>query len=343
MSFSRWFLSPALVLGIATAHQARAAEEGEPLQPRVEAAPRAAEAPPRLAETDPEKVMPRPTESSAEVPGTKRGNSPPRFIRAQPYVDQTEAIRVRPGTTIRFPVLATDQDGDTIRYATKALPAGALFDSVNQSFSWTPQEADVGLHSVIFTATDGSRGDSMLVQLAVVNKPETSDQPQMDTVQSSSDVESFLQPGVGYGIYVPGDQASLGVFQGVDLELNIISWIHKNDERGPSHGRFYLKAEILPSAKEDVAQLFIYSLGTTLTFERNPRRNWLLPHYGVEFGGLNQEQMGGAFQSTFFAGVHVWASANLFVNLAAGYMLVPQQMKELGGFHGGATVDFSLW
>ncbi len=99
----------------------------------------------------------------------------------------------------------------------------------------------------------------------------------------------------------------------------------------------------MPSAKAGVSQLFIYSLGTTLTFERNPKRSWLLPHYGVEFGGLNQEDIGGAFQSTFFAGMHLWASANLFVNLSAGYMLVPQQMKELGGFHGGATVDFSLW
>jgi Putative Ig domain len=284
-----------------------------------------------------------PAEPAVRPSSTQVGNRPPRFIRAQTYMDSSEAVRVRPGSTIRLPVLATDEDGDTISYSTKTLPPGAQFDAENQSFSWTPQATDAGLHSVIFTASDASRSDSLLVQFFVTSKDVPPGEPQAEVDPYSSNIESFLQPGVGYGIYVPGDQDSLGVFHGVDLELNIISWIHKNDDRGPSHGRFYIKAEIMPSAKEGVSQLFIYSLGTTLTIERNPNRSWLLPHYGVEFGGLNQEDIGGAFQSTFFAGLHLWASANLFVNLSAGYMLVPEQMKELGGFHGGTSVDFSLW
>ncbi len=115
--------------------------------------------------------MPQVADSPQAIPGTREGNHPPRFIRAHPYMDPSEAIRIRPGQRIRIPVLAVDADGDAITYGTKTLPRAAEFDAENQSFSWTPVEADAGLHSVIFTATDGLRGDSLLVQFVVVTKP----------------------------------------------------------------------------------------------------------------------------------------------------------------------------
>lgn len=270
-------------------------------------------------------------------------NHPPRFLRALPYTDPTSAIRLLPGETIEFPVPATDPDGDAIVYGTRNLPKRAQFDPENQTFEWTPEDTDVGLHSVIFTATDGLKSDALLVQFLVRPKRPPLHERQAPSDSSASEVDFYFQPGIGYSLYVPGDQSTFGVFQGVQLELNIASWIHKNENRGPSHGRFYVKAEILPSTRPDVSQLFLYSLGTTLTFERNPKRNWLLPLFGFELGGLNQDEMGSAFQSSVFGGVHLWASPNLFVNLTAGYLLVPKQMKALAGFHGGVSVDFSLW
>jgi parallel beta-helix repeat protein len=55
---------------------------------------------------------------------------------------------------LTFTVNATDSDGDTIKYSVTGLPQGATFNTTSGAFSWTPALAQIGTHSVTFTARD---------------------------------------------------------------------------------------------------------------------------------------------------------------------------------------------
>jgi hypothetical protein len=231
-------------------------------------------------------------------------------------------------------MVAQDPDGDSLSYSTSELPKGAKLDAITGEFLWSPAPAQLGKHQFVVTAKDGEFSTSRHIQIEVLDPEHT---------EQRKEWESFLQPGLGYSLYLPADAETYGEFHGVDLQLSLVSWIHRNDNRGPSHGRLYLNGEVLHSTNEGTSQAFLYSLGVTLSLERNPQRSWLIPHYGFEFGGLSQSEMGGAFQASFFGGLHIWSSRNLFVNLEAGYLLVPDDMDNLAGFHGGGNVEFSLW
>lgn len=234
-------------------------------------------------------------------------------------------------------ISATDPDGDTISYSASGLPGGASLSSTTGELRFRPKAADVGRHSFVVFATDGELRSSNTYELDV------HDQAKEMLEQERNEWESFLQPGLGYVFYLPGDFDTYAPFQGVDIQLSVVSFIHRNDNRGPSHGRFYISAQVLESTDRGLGPLFIYAAGMTLSIERNPKRSWLIPHYGVEIGGMTQEQMGSQFQSLFFGGAHLYASRNLFINVEAGYLLVPARMEDLAGFTTGANVEFSLW
>jgi hypothetical protein len=150
-------------------------------------------------------------------------------------------------------------------------------------------------------------------------------------------------PGIGYALYLPNDSEDFSLFQGIDLQLSLITWTHRNDNRGPSHGRLYTSVQVMKSSMKSLGPLFVYSLGLTLSVERNPRRSFLIPHYGIEVGGMIQDEIGGKFQSLFFGGLHLYSSRNLYLNAEAGYLLVPSDMRDLAGFVGSANLEFSLW
>lgn len=289
------------------------------------------------------------------VPGIEaKGTYSPIFIAETGSQEATMLVLIEVGenhaprfknTTIRFDarlpseqqIMSFDPDGDELRYSAASLPKGAFLDENTGMLNWTPGPGDVGQHTFKVTVSDGEETAVANYTVEVID-PETQ---QRD--DQRKEWESFLQPGLGYAFYLPSDQDTYGAFHGIDLQLSLVSWIHRNDNRGPSHGRVYVSVDLMQSPKKSLGPLFVYSLGVTLSLERNPQRSWLIPHYGVEIGGMTQEQMGGKFQSRFFGGVHLWASRNLFVNLEAGYLLVPSDLEELGGFVAGANTEFSLW
>ncbi len=155
--------------------------------------------------------------------------------------------------------------------------------------------------------------------------------------------ESFLIPGAGYAAHRTRSADEIGVLYGPSIELLIAAWIHDNDNRGPSHGRVYLKSEFLsPSGSADALGL-AYGLGFDLSLERNPRRTWLVPNYGMELGGIVSDDLDHAFQATPYLGLYVWSTRNVFIQVQGGYRIVPAYMDELSGWYGGGTFNFSIW
>lgn len=74
---------------------------------------------------------------------------------------------VNHGATLSFTLTSTDQDNDTISYASTALPAGAIL-SPTGGFTYTPVCGDIGTKTITFTAQDGKGGtDSETITITV--------------------------------------------------------------------------------------------------------------------------------------------------------------------------------
>jgi photosystem II stability/assembly factor-like uncharacterized protein len=74
---------------------------------------------------------------------------------------------VNHGATLSFTLSSTDQDNDTISYASTTLPAGAVL-SPTGGFTYTPVCGDIGTKTITFTAQDGKGGtDSETITITV--------------------------------------------------------------------------------------------------------------------------------------------------------------------------------
>jgi hypothetical protein len=230
---------------------------------------------------------------------------------------------------------SSDVDSDDLTIAVANLPKGATFDAGNGVIRWRPTEDDLGEHHLTVTVSDGLAQTVAPLKLEVVEAQQEA--------KRSTQWESFLLPGIGYSGYLPRDRDHFGTYHGVALEILLGAWIHRNNNRGPSHGRIYVQAELMQSTKSEITKLFGYALGFSLSLERNPHRQWLLPVYGLDVGGIISESTGGYFQALPYAGLHVYSSPNVFINLRGGYRFVPRAIERLGGAHLGATLDYSIW
>jgi hypothetical protein len=77
------------------------------------------------------------------------------FPPTPPHMPDVPDMTVPVGAPVEFTVIAYDLNGDPLTYAADSLPSGATFSPVTRTFSWTPQEFQIGVHPVIFTVTDG--------------------------------------------------------------------------------------------------------------------------------------------------------------------------------------------
>lgn len=229
---------------------------------------------------------------------------------------------------------AKDPEYAPVTYTIEGLPKGATFEESSGRIVFTPEPNQVGEYPIVVQASDGQKATTQRGTIAVrqVERP----------AAEGDEWTSFLLPGVGYSIYTPRDSANT-VFHGLNLELVVAAWIHRNDNRGPSHGRVYINAELLNATGINVPLMFAYSAGLSLSFERNPQRTWLVPYYGLELGGIVHQGTGAFFQTTPYAGIHLFSNPNMFLGTRLGYRLVPSRIDDLAGLHFGVVADFSIW
>jgi hypothetical protein len=256
-------------------------------------------------------------------------NRPPYFTNQPRQIENESGTR-------SVSLAAVDPDGDPLTYSIQGVPRGAVFLPATADLSWNTTDDDLGKHRVTVTVSDGQVRVTQVLTVEVV-------EPAIRMPTRDRNWESYLMPGVGYSVYAPSDRDTFGTFQGVALELLIGTWIHRNENRGPSHGRVYVNAEILNSSDSDVPNLFVYSFGFSLSFERNPTRAWLIPVYGLELGQVFHDNFGSRFHATPYFGFHIFSDPNLFVSARGGYRMVPSDMEHVGGMHAGANLNFSVW
>jgi hypothetical protein len=127
------------------------------------------------------------------------------------------------------------------------------------------------------------------------------------------------------------------------MEVVPYAWIRRNANRGPSHGRLTVRADLLDSTRGGVGLALIYSLGLDLSIERNPYRRWLIPFFGLDVGGISQRKLGHHFQTSPHLGVYLWATRNVFVTLSGAYQIVPAHLDTLGGWRASAGLNLTMW
>jgi hypothetical protein len=165
----------------------------------------------------------------------------------------------------------------------------------------------------------------------------------LKTDYDNNNYESYLMPGVAYLYYTPKESDSVGNFQGIAVEYLIYAQVHKNDDPGPSHTRIYLKLNILNSDKDEMGDMFMYTAGVDLSFERNPSRNYLVPYFGLEIGGISQKQLGTSLQFSPTFGLHVLSKRNLFINVQGAYIYPKENFEILKGWIAQVGINFAMW
>lgn len=88
-----------------------------------------------------------------------------------PRLEGLEDRTVQVGQTVTFQVNGSDPDGDPLTYSAENLPAGAAFDPDTRTFAWSPTADQIGIHSVLFRASDGDLADFEYVTIAVSAAP----------------------------------------------------------------------------------------------------------------------------------------------------------------------------
>lgn len=155
--------------------------------------------------------------------------------------------------------------------------------------------------------------------------------------------ETWFMPGVSYTYYQPKMTDSLGDYSGVTVEYLIYGKVGQNNNPGPSHVRVYAKLNLLNNKLNDISPMFMYSIGVDLSIEKNPKRSYLIPYFGLEFGGMSQKQLGSSIQFTPTLGLHLLSKKNIYINLHGGYVYPMSNFEISQGWIGQVGVNFALW
>jgi hypothetical protein len=91
-----------------------------------------------------------------------------------PVLENPGNMSVSENMTLNFSLIATDPDGDMVKYGNStSLPTGAFLNVSTGKFVWTPSFGQHGRYQINFSATDGTLADYEIMNITVtdVNGP----------------------------------------------------------------------------------------------------------------------------------------------------------------------------
>lgn len=159
----------------------------------------------------------------------------------------------------------------------------------------------------------------------------------------ANDWHSYIVPGIGYGAYMPRDWQSAGIFHGVTTEFTFYSFT-RPAYKGPAFFRTYGQFTLMQSLEESSKNLFSYGVGVNFSFEREINRKVMVPYFGLELGGMNRTDVGGAFQFMPMLGLNLVATKNVTWYLQGGYMYAANRnFNTLSGGMASMGICVSFW
>jgi len=159
--------------------------------------------------------------------------------------------------TLVLPFLATDPDGDALRYDATNLPDGATLDPATGVLTFTPNLFQQGTYEVTVIASDGNRSDSETFTLEVLNRNQA---PTLVPIPAQSGREdTFLRFEVAAGD-IDADPLTLSVVSGLPdgavfvPETGEFEWRPTFEQAGEYHVLFQVED---PSGLTDTTEAVI--------------------------------------------------------------------------------------
>jgi hypothetical protein len=235
------------------------------------------------------------------------------------------------GDVTYTPTIARDFDADELSFVVERQPPGARLQASAGSvdISWKPTDADAGDHALVVRVSDGEL--TTRIERTLVVLPESVARDYLGMFLLGGGASGFLTHGDG-DLYLGGAiDATVVAIAGDGRRGWECAHGSRQDDCHASHHRFYAEFEILDALESGAPSLFTYGAGYSASFEYYPARRYLIPHYGVELGGLVQDGLGHRVQTRPYLGLHLWADRHVWLNLALGYRVVPAELVRLSG------------
>jgi hypothetical protein len=148
-----------------------------------------------------------------------------------------------------------------------------------------------------------------------------------------------LHPTVYGGLYAPREG---GTFFGGGLEVILMSWSDNSEAFGPSQGRVRIDVGLFEGTM-DAGSLVMYRMGTQLAFERNASRDYLIPYFAGDFGGLWTEATGRRWFADAGLGLYLLYRRNVVIDVEVTGVLPFREPERLAGITSRLGLSFSLW
>jgi hypothetical protein len=227
--------------------------------------------------------------------------------------------------------LAADPDADDITCEVRKGPreGHVVVARGSATYVWSPIETDIGEHELVVDVSDGELRTT--VHRTIVVMPEWEARDYRRWFLLGGGPSAFLSQGEGEA------------FLGGTLDITLVALREdgrsgyacahgtQRDECHASHHRFYGQFEVLDSMRSGAASLFTYGAGYSASLEWKPGRRYLIPHYGIDAGGLVRSRVGHRVQVHPYLGLHLWASDSLWLDATLGYRVTPAELQELSG------------
>ena len=109
-----------------------------------------------------------------------------------------------------------------------------------------------------------------------------------------------------------------------------------------AEGNVFVQASLLRSPSSENV-LGVYEGGVTLSFEKNPKRRYLIPYFGFTTGGVVASDVPDTGFIQPVAGVHLFSHPNVQADLQGGYVFPFADVDRLHGFRAQASIRFHMW
>lgn len=90
-------------------------------------------------------------------------------INRPPTLQPVAPLTIAETKTLTFEVHGSDPDNEPLVYTSDTLPAGAMFNPGERTFTWTPNDHQAGSYSVNFNVSDGSLEAGQAVYIEVID------------------------------------------------------------------------------------------------------------------------------------------------------------------------------
>jgi hypothetical protein len=165
----------------------------------------------------------------------------------------------------------------------------------------------------------------------------------MRTFRASDEKDDYFMPGAAFDIYQPRNK-DIGEFYGPSVEFVFYtrSKTSYSKRSGPSRIKSYGKIGILNSTFEGSSDLLMVSAGLNLSFEAKTDRNFLLPYFGLDLGGLYGNSLR-TFQFTPNLGVQFVSTDRIIWSGQAGYLYSIRDFDQYSGYNFKTSLNVLLW